>query len=95
MELEIRKRTNRELVFKIKGEDHTLGNLVAKMALRHPNVELAAYTIEHPLDGSPVVRIITDGTKDPVDVLIEVLENSKRISLELLSVVKNKLGVSE
>lgn len=95
MELEIRKKTDRELVFKIKGEDHTLGNLIAKMALRHPNVELAAYIIEHPLDGSPVVRIITDGTKDPIEVLIDVLENSKRISLELLSIVKDKLGVNE
>ena len=95
MELEVRKKTDREFVFKILGEDHTLGNLVAKMALKHPNVELAAYTIEHPLDGQPIVRIITDGSKDPVDVVIEVLKSTKVLSEELLEKIKNSLGVKE
>ncbi len=95
MELEVRKRTDRELVFKILGEDHTLGNLIAKMALKHPNVELAAYTIEHPLDGQPVIRIITDGSKDPIEVVIEVLRNTKVLTEELLEKIKDSLGVKE
>ncbi len=95
MELEIRKKTEKELVFKILGEDHTLGNLVAKMVLRHPNVELAAYTIEHPLDGQPIVRIITDGSKDPVEVLMESLRNVKEITERLLNIVKDKLSIEE
>jgi len=95
MELELRKRTDREIVFKILGEDHTLGNLIAKMALRHPNVDLAAYTIEHPLDGQPVVRIITDGSKDPVEVLLEVLNESRDILNDLLNKLKDKLSIEE
>ncbi len=76
MRVEVRKLTDKEIVLKLHGEDHTLGNLVAKLALRHPNVTMAAYQIEHPLEGSPIIRIVTDGSKDALEVLREVLREA-------------------
>lgn len=76
MRVEVRKLTNKEVVLKIHGEDHTLGNLVAKLALRHPNVTMAAYQVEHPLEGSPVIRIVTDGNRDALEVLKDVLKEA-------------------
>ncbi len=95
MEVKVRKHTDRELVIKLIGEDHTLGNLIAKMALTHPNVKLAAYTIEHPLEGSPVIRIITDGTVSPDTVLKEVIKSSREVAVKLLDELKRKLDVEE
>jgi len=95
LEVVIRKRTDKELVIKLVGEDHTIGNLIAKMALNHPNVRLAAYTIEHPLEGSPVIRIVTDGTVDPGQVLKEVVVRSKAITEELLKELRETLGVED
>ena len=95
LEVMIRKHTDKELVIKLVGEDHTIGNLIAKMALNHPNVRLAAYTVEHPLEGSPVIRIVTDGTIDPSHVLKEIVVKSKAITEELLKTLKETLGVEE
>ncbi len=95
MKIEVRKHTDKELVIKLVGEDHTLGNLIAKMALTHPNVKLAAYTIEHPLEGSPVIRIITDGTVPPDAVLKEVIRSSRETAVKLLNELKRKLNVEE
>lgn len=93
MRVEVRKITNKELVIKLVGEDHTLGNLIAKQALNHPNVRLAAYTIEHPLEGSPIIRIVTDGEVHPLDVLKDVIKTSKELASELLEVLTNTLGL--
>ncbi|RLG79800.1 MAG: DNA-directed RNA polymerase subunit L [Thermoprotei archaeon] len=91
MEVELRKLARNEVVIRLAGEDHTLGNLIAKMALRHPNVKMAAYTIEHPLNGSPVIRIITDGRKDSIVVLREVLSEARSLSLQLLKVLESRV----
>lgn len=95
LEVVVRKHTDKELVIKLVGEDHTIGNLIAKIALSHPNVRLAAYTVEHPLEGSPVIRIVTDGTIDPGQVLREVVVKSKAITEKLLRELEETLEVEE
>jgi len=93
LKLEVRKHDGRELILKVYGETHTLGNLLAKSALRHPNVRMAAYSIEHPLEEAFVLRLVTDGTRDPVDVLKEVISGLVRLSDELLERLSEALGV--
>jgi len=87
VKIELRKLTDREVVIRLLNEDHTLGNLIAKMALKHPHVKMAAYVIEHPLEGSPTVRIITDGEVRAIDVLKDVIRESKDISSKILDVL--------
>jgi len=87
VKIEVKKLTDRELVIKLIDEDHTLGNLIAKMALKHPHVKMAAYVIEHPLEGSPTIRIITDGEVRALDVLKDVIRESKTISSKLLELL--------
>ena len=89
MKIEVKKFTDKELVIKLINEDHTLGNLIAKMALKHPHVKMAAYIIEHPLEGSPTVRIITDGKVKALDVLKDVIKESKAISNKILELLSN------
>jgi len=89
MKVEIKKLTDKELVIKLLNEDHTLGNLIAKMALRHPHVKMAAYVIEHPLEGSPTIRLVTDGSVKPLDVLKEVISESREISTRILNLLNS------
>ena len=95
MEIEVRKAAFKELVIKLVGEDHTLGNLIAKEALKHPHVKLAAYAIEHPLEGSPVIRIVTDGSVSSINVLKDILSSLKAEANELLKTLTASLGVKE
>ncbi len=95
MEIEVRKATFKELVIKLVGEDHTLGNLVAKEALKHPHVKLAAYAIEHPLEGSPIIRIVTDGNVGSIEVFKDILNSLKSEANELLKALTASLGVKE
>lgn len=91
MKLEIKKVDNKELIIKVFGETHTLGNLLAKSALRHPNVKLAAYSIEHPLEEAFVLRIVTDGSKPASEVLMEVVEGLVKLSDEVVREFKSVL----
>jgi len=95
LEIEVRKATFKELVIKLVGEDHTLGNLVAKEALKHPHVKLAAYAIEHPLEGSPIIRIVTDGEVSSTEVFKDILNSLKSEANELLKTLTASLGVKE
>lgn len=90
--LEVRKADERELILKVFGETHTLGNLLAKSALKHPNVKLAAYSIEHPLEDAFVLRIVTDGSKPAVEVLKEVIRKLVDLSDELTERLREALG---
>ncbi len=91
MKLEIKKVDDKELIIKVFGETHTLGNLLAKSALRHPNVKLAAYSIEHPLEEAFVLRIVTDGSKPASEVLMEVVEGLVKLSDEIVREFKSVL----
>lgn len=78
LEIELKKYTDRELRFIINDPDkHSLPNLIARLALQKSGVVYAAYIISHPMVSSPEVVILTDGSRDPLDVLIEVLEEAK------------------
>lgn len=85
LEVELKKYTDKELRFIINDPDkHSLPNLIARLALQKPGVVYAAYIIDHPLVSSSEVVIVTDGSRDPLDVLIEVLEDAKAIAKEFL-----------
>ncbi|AEM38051.1 RNA polymerase dimerization [Pyrolobus fumarii 1A] len=71
--LELVKASEKRVEVRLRGEDHTMANLIVKLAIRKPHVTYAAYRIDHPLVDDPVVVIATDGTVSPIDVLENVL----------------------
>ena len=80
--VKILKRESNSVELELVGEDHTIANLIAKYAIRKPGVVYSSYVIPHPLIGNPVVIVSTDGSRDPLDVVEEVLreiiEDAKR-----------------
>ncbi|KSW11725.1 DNA-directed RNA polymerase subunit L [Pyrodictium occultum] len=76
------KREGNSVELELVGEDHTMANLIAKYAIRKPGVVYSSYMIPHPLIGNPVIVLSTDGSRDPLDVVEEVLSDIIRDARE-------------
>jgi len=51
--------SDRAKTFALAGEDYTLGNALRYVAMRDPDVSVAAFTVPHPLESKVHVRIET------------------------------------
>ncbi len=87
--------TPTSLEAELVGEDHTIANLVAKYALNTPGVKYAAYTIPHMLVSNPVLRIVTEEGRNPLDALEEALEAVIRDLEEFKKQLREVLGEEE
>ncbi|KAG6820289.1 hypothetical protein H0H93_002727 [Arthromyces matolae] len=55
--------------FKIVKQDHTLGNMLRAQLLSMPQVLFAGYKVPHPLHPYFLIKLQTDGTMTPTEVL--------------------------
>ncbi|KAK4049110.1 DNA-directed RNA polymerase II core subunit [Microbotryomycetes sp. JL221] len=53
----------------INKEDHTLANMLRGQLLQIPSVIFAGYKVPHPLEPAVVLKVQTDGTESPVEVV--------------------------
>ncbi|MCP3682290.1 MAG: DNA-directed RNA polymerase subunit L [bacterium] len=87
MELNVTEENSKKIVFELKGEGHTLCNVLKKELWKNSHVKVATYTIKHPLIGVPTMTVETDGTVKPKKVLTDaaekVLKNSEEFKKEL------------
>lgn len=90
-DFKILKKTDRELLIEIYGEDHTLGNLITKEALNHPSVSYASYNIPHPLQDKLLIYIAVKENSDPVKVLREVCLRIKEYLSEFRRRVEERI----
>jgi DNA-directed RNA polymerase subunit L len=94
VEIRLISKTDRELVLEIKGEEHTLGNMLMKEALRHPGVEHAAYRVPHPLRDIMEFTIVVKDGYDISKVLKEVIDRLRAEISEFRAKVEEVLGQS-
>lgn len=92
MDVKIVSKTDRELVLEICGEDHTLGDLLMKEALRHPSVEYAAYRILHPLKNVVEFVFVVKEGADMSTVLKDVIGRLRSGIGEFKRAVEEVLG---
>jgi len=78
LEIRVLEKTGRSLELEVKGEGHTLLNMLVDFLNRRPDVEYASYVIEHPLVGTPRLLIRTKN-RDPVEVLDEALDEIEKL----------------
>ncbi|KKF93628.1 DNA-directed RNA polymerase II subunit RPB11 [Ceratocystis platani] len=64
--------------FVLYKEDHTLGNLISEHLKKHKNVMMAGYKISHPNVPELFIRIQTDGSISPREVLMVIIKNLMR-----------------
>ncbi len=80
MEINILEEKKNRMVFEIKGESHTLSNLLRKELWNDEHIKTAAYTLDHPLVQTPRFIIETEGGAEPRKALHAA---TKRIQKEL------------
>ena len=73
MEFEVLKSEKNLIELEIKGERHTLPNLLKAKLLENPEVSFTAYTMKHPLDNNSRFVLRTK-TKAPAKVLSEACD---------------------
>lgn len=91
MELKVLKKTDTEVVIEIVGEDYTLGNLIAKEAMKHPEVVYASYRIPHPLQNKLEIIIDVEPGSDIGKVLLEITDNIHKVLREFKKEVEEKI----
>lgn len=84
MEVKIIEMDKNYVKLTVKGEDHSFLNLLQRNLLEDDRVEVAKYTVSHPLVGAPSLYIRTKN-KDPLEILKEANEDIVKSCEELLS----------
>lgn len=69
MNVKILNRKENELKIEIENEGHTFCNVVQKALLKDKKVDLAGYSIPHPLTANPVIYLRTKNKGKPETVL--------------------------
>lgn len=79
MELEVVQKDENSLKFVLRGEEHTLANLLRRVLKQNEHVLYAAYKVTHPLidQREPVFVINTDGKESPKEALIKAAQTIK------------------
>ncbi|MDI6724384.1 MAG: DNA-directed RNA polymerase subunit L [Methanobacterium sp.] len=71
--MKILKNTKTELEIEITGETHSLCNALRKTIMEDKSVESAAYVIDHPIVGEPVLYIKGKNPKKSLQKAAETL----------------------
>ena len=89
MEIKVLKNQQNHLEFVLKGERHTLPNILKDRLSRDSNVIFAAYKLHHPLDneaifivktqGKTAKKALNDACKSIVSELTEFQKSSKKV----------------
>ena len=65
MKVQVLKKTSNELKIEIKGEGHSLCNILQKVLIEDNAVDMAGYTVPHPLLPHAIVYVCTKKTRKP------------------------------
>ncbi len=90
MKIRILERNEGSMKFEVIGEGHTFCNLLRDFLIRNPDVEFAAYRIDHPLVSNPVFYLKTkeskpeDALKKAAEEIIKALEAFKNNFMKTL-----------
>lgn len=82
LRVRILKSTDDSIEMEIEGEDHTLCNALCKELFNDKSIVFASYHIDHPLVGKPRIYVQTDGSKSPVEAVIEASKRLRDRALE-------------
>ena len=92
MELELVEKGEGALMMKVRGEDHTLCNLLRKTLISDKYVVAASYVIEHPLTEPPKFYVETKKGKTPeralMDAAGQLVEQLKELQKQLQQELK-------
>jgi len=74
MKVKILTKSQKELRMEVEGEGHTFCNVIQNALLKDERVDLAGYSVRHPLTSSPVIYVRTKGQSKPETMLKSAVE---------------------
>lgn len=74
MEISIIEESPKRLVFEIKGEGHTICNILKRALWDNKHIKIATYSVKHPLVGIPRMVVETDGEIKPRKAISDAIE---------------------
>ena len=66
------------MIFEIKGENHTLSNLLEKELWKDEDVKAAGYNVAHPLIGIPRMVVETKGKETAREAVEDAIKRLKK-----------------
>jgi DNA-directed RNA polymerase subunit L len=78
MELIVIEETPKKFVFELKGQGHTICNILKAKLWEGKHVKVATYNIAHPLIGTPRMIVETDGDVKPRKAVADAIESLKK-----------------
>ena len=88
MEIKILEEEKRKMIFEIKGETHTVANLLEKELWKDEDVKAAGYNISHPLIGVPTMVVETNGKKSARDAVEDAVKRIKKQTVDFVKALK-------
>ena len=83
MKLKVLESSKTKLMFELEGADHTFCNVLKDKLVQEKDVEIATYTISHPLVGKPVF-IVETSKIEPKKAILSAIKSLKDTNTEFL-----------
>jgi len=90
LQISVEKGEPNRLTLRLRGEDHTLLNLIVDELNRDEHVAFAAYRQEHPLTDEYVLTVVTDGGESALEALKAAVARAKTVFEKLLEEWREK-----
>ena len=88
MEIAVLKSDKESIEIELKGEDAGIANALVEILLEDPDVEFAAYKLDHPQVGSPVLVVrVKDGS--PLSAVKAAVKKLKKQAGEFKDALKD------
>ena len=88
MEIEIVKSEKNYVEIIVRGDDYGVANAVKELLLEDKDIEFAAYRVDHPQVGKPVLMVRTkDG--NPINAVKYALKKLKKQATEFKDAIKD------
>jgi DNA-directed RNA polymerase subunit L len=88
MELNFVEAAKNRIIAEIKGEDHTLCNVLVKELQKDSNVKSAAYRIDHPLQRMPTLLVETNEKTSAKKAILDAINRLAKINAKFLKEFK-------
>lgn len=85
MEINVIEHSKNRLKFELVGRSHTLANALSKELWNDKDIEVAGYTLGHPLVKNSAVMIVETSGSDPKKALLAAIARLKKRNKEFIS----------
>lgn len=90
LQISVERAEPNRLTLRLRGEDHTLLNLIVDELNRDEHVAFAAYRQEHPLTDEYMLTVVTDGGESALEALKAAVARAKTVFEKLLEEWREK-----